>query len=966
MSAKKPGETENLTELENLNEETLLNELKVRYRSDTIYTYVGEILVAVNPFKRIGDLYNDAHSRTYSDLPDKSTKPPHIFATADNAFNAMKNGPAGSSNQVCVISGESGAGKTESAKLFIKQIINLSKRMASAEVEDDKSKGLEEKIVQLNPLLEAFGNAQTLMNDNSSRFGKFIELRFNKNIQIEGALMYEYLLEKSRVVYQGEGERNFHVFYLFFAGLTGDGKTTYQMGDPMEHRYINSNEQAIAEIKEDRYREMYRELTDCMGIVGFEQQEVSDLFHLLSAVLHTGDVEFGGDDEAYIVSADDVLARVVNQLSVDGDNLKAALLSSTSVTRGESITRQYKPDQAEDARDAMAKALYGRAFSWIVKRVNLLLGPKSKKPNPGDKSIGILDIFGFECFDQNSFEQLLINLANEQLQFFFNNHIFAMELEEYAREGIDGSKISYQDNQPVLDMLLSKPLGLLSICDEESLFPKGSDTSMCEKFGIHLGKCKDYEKPKGNEEVFTIAHYAGKVTYEAEGFLEKNRDTLAMDVIACLRLSECALVATLFGTEEDTKAAKKGGRRRGGADGKKDFKKSMRKTKKEMEKTKKTTVSAEFKKSLQELMEEMNAAHPHFIRCVKPNNNKVPDNYDDVLVTKQLRYTGMLETTRIRKEGYSQRPTFPDFLDRYKIIGFGFSQNPPANDTTCRKILQKSGVEDYQIGKTKVFLRYWHVDQLNQTLLPFPTAAIKIQKMVRGFLARRLLAKLKANAAREAKMVEDLCRKAEKGIEDMRLVMLAIIDEDNMRPADFWDPKKKEVITDPALKKFQKKNGSKPGKGKAGLSRAASVRWFKEVEMQKGAGLKDSDAGASGGFQEWFHGIISRKDAENLLADKEPGTFLVRVSESRFGYSLSHCVIAGGRIKHYMIDQTPDGQYQVVGNRKLFPSLNELVQYHSEHHIVANDPVTLMAPCGQEGEFDDTAELLESGKKKKK
>eukprot|EP00051_Salpingoeca_urceolata_P010630 m.130293 g.130293 ORF g.130293 m.130293 type:complete len:964 (-) comp16784_c0_seq1:1942-4833(-) len=957
------GETDNLTELENLTEETLLQELQVRYERDCIYTYVGEILVAVNPFKMIDGLYTESMTAKYTQFGDRSALPPHLFAVADTAFCAMRDNPPGKiANQVAVISGESGAGKTESAKLFMKHIINLSLTLGRATTRESEhgAHGLEEKIVQLNPLLESFGNAQTLMNDNSSRFGKFTELRFNPDLQVEGALMYEYLLEKSRVVAQGDGERNFHVFYLFFAGNPDADK--YLISDPSEHRLINGNEDALSDINGPKYKEMWRELDDCIQQVGFTPEEQEQMFHILAGILHTGDVEIGGDDSAYIV-ADDVLTKVATQLGVEMEALKAALTTSVNITRGETIARDYKNYEAEDCRDAMAKALYGKTFSWIVKRVNLLLGPKGKQ-GPNDKTIGILDIFGFECFESNSFEQLLINLANEQLQWFFNNHIFKMELDEYAKEGIDGSAIKFEDNQECLDMLLNKPVGLLAICDEEAAFPKGSDKTMVEKTHAALAGLKGYEKPRGNEVKFSIAHYAGLVEYQAEGFLEKNRDNLAIDVVGVMRLSTNSLVRELFGGDaEDAKTARQ--KKVGGKDEvKKKMRMSMKKAHKAQAKTKKTSVGFAFKKSLNELMKNMSEASPHFVRCIKPNHLKVPGNFSDELVTKQLRYTGMLETTRIRKEGYSQRPTFQDFVNRYKVIAFPFSANPPPNPQTCSKICDKAGITGWQVGKTKVFLRYFHADGLSKALLPFPTAATKLSKVAKGLVARKKFKRMNDAAVEMRKSVKSFLHKFEKNMEDTVVVMQSLVEEDAKRPADFFqqaEPKDEfGNVQDKEMKKFIKKAG-KDIKKAGGISRAASVRWFKEVEMKKGAGLNDT---GTKGFAEWFHGVITRKQSEDLLESKAAGTFLVRVSESRFGYSLSHMVTPGERIKHYMIDQTPDGQYQVVGNSKLFPSLNSLVSYHKTHKIVASDPVALVHPCGQVAGHDDLAEFVDKKTKK--
>jgi myosin-3 len=806
--------------------------------------------------------------------------------------------------------------------------------------------GLEEKIIALNPLLEAFGNAQTLMNDNSSRFGKFIELRFNEQLIVEGALTTEYLLEKPRVVSQSDGERNFHVFYLIFAGLDDSKRKTFALQDPSEHRYIQNNSNAIAEISSAKSAEMSKELWDCFNQVGFTEQETNDLYHLLSGVLHAGDIEFDGEDISR-VSNMGKLETMCEQVGANSEFLAKGLSSLSTVTRGETIVKAYKEYEAGGVRDSMAKALYGRAFSWVVKRVNSLLGPPTPKQRPTDKSISILDIFGFESFEKNQFEQLLINLANENLQYFFNNHIFKMELDEYAKEGIDGSKITYEDNQSLLDMILNKPVGLLAICDEEAIMPKGSDASMVEKFASVIGKAypKNYVAPRGNEVIFSVNHYAGQVTYQGVGFLERNRDSLPVDVSVVLRMSTNVLVAQLFGFVEDKKKKKE-----------QSFEATMTDLKKDMEKSKKTTVGFEFKQSLALLMTEMTAAQPHFIRCIKPNLKKIPNDYNDEQITKQLRYTGMLETTRIRKEGYSSRPAYADFIGRYKMIGFPMMANPAGTAANCAVICDKAKLADWQVGKTKVFLRYFHVDQLNKCLQPFPNAAMQVQRYAKMFAGKKKYAKMAAAAAKVRKAVKDASDKAESLLNVVFSVMETLQEEDAKRsPEAFKKKKPAKVVVDKAMEKLKQEIATSGGVA----TREQSVRWFKEVEMKKGAGM-----GADKSFQEWFHGILTRVQSEELLADKEPGTFLVRVSESRFGYSLSHVVVAKGRVKHYMIDQTPDGQYQVVGNRKLFPTLNSLVHYHGTHLIVATDPVCLVHPCGQLKTHTDTEELVDAKTKK--
>eukprot|EP00037_Helgoeca_nana_P022476 m.229688 g.229688 ORF g.229688 m.229688 type:complete len:966 (+) comp26005_c0_seq2:193-3090(+) len=940
-----PGDTDNLTDLENLTEDQLLLELTVRYKADVIYTYVGDILCAVNPFKSIPGMYEESKRKAYSGMAGLSDQPPHIFASADSAFSSMVNNLKGEKpNQVCVISGESGAGKTESAKLFLRHIIHLSNKSGVAE---GAVGGLEDKIIDLNPLLEAFGNAQTLMNDNSSRFGKFTELRFDFEQHITGAIIREYLLEKSRVISQCDGERNFHIFYIFFAGI--EDKEKFGLDDPMEHRLINNNEDAISEITLPRTKTMWSELNKCFNVVGFTEMETQSLFHVLAGVLHLGDVEIGGEGEnAYLVSADEILRKVSEQFQINMAPFQEALVVQTITTRGESVARHYKQADAEDARDALCKAIYEKLFSWIFKRVNELLGPKSKSMEYS--TISILDIFGFEVFDSNSLEQLLINLANEQLQAFFNSHIFEMELAEYAKEGIDGTVIEFSDNSELLALLLGKPIGLLALADEEARVPQGTDITMLGKLKMHL-KSVSLTYPRGDDPVFTINHYAGNVTYDVEGFLDKNRDTLAVDLVAVMRLSGLPILEELFGGTTDSKD-KKGKKGRGGGD-KLALRKSVKKVKREMDKANKQTLAAIFKGSLASLIAEMNMCTPQFVRCIKPNLEKAPNLFKLEMVTKQLRYTGMLETTRIRKEGYSHRPTFTDFINRYKVIAFGLNTQPPATAQSCQAILARSGCKGWQVGKTKVFLRYFHMAELAQTLLPYPTAAGHIQTAARCFVARTQLKDLLAAKRRQDELMASFFNKCHRACDTKYEELKVLSEEDSTRPPDFFERKAKAAksIKNKTMKRMQKQGNKK------GISRAQSVKWFKEVEMTKGAGQSDDAGGGSDGFEAWFHGIISRKDSEVLLLTKSPGAFLVRVSETRFGYSLSHYIEDGGRIKHYMIDVLGDGQYQVVGNAKLFSSLNELVGFHQRHRIVATDPVCLIEPCGQVAGHDDLEEI---------
>ena len=657
-------------------------------------------------------------------------------------------------------------------------------------------------------------------------------------------------------------------------------------------------------------------------------------------------VEFGGEnDAAYVVSEEDILRKVADQLCVDIDPLRAAMLERTMTTRGEVTIRQYKQSEAEDGRDALCKEIYQNIFTWIIKRVNILLDGKERKKS--NTTIGILDIFGFEVFEENSFEQLLINLTNEQLQFFFNNHIFALEIAEYAAEGIDATTITYSDNRELLEDLLLGKTGLLKLIDEESKMPRGSDESMLEKFHHNLEKYDTYTRPRGNSPEFAITHFAGKVTYFVDGFLDKNRDTLADDLVGVMRLSTNKLINELFGGEGGNTKTKK-------AKNRKDLRKSVKKVRADRDKSNKDTTSQGFKKSLGELMVEMDRAAPHFIRCIKPNLEKRADFFKIEMVTKQLRYTGMLETTRIRKEGYSHRQIFEDFIFRYKCLGFPIGSKPPNSPSTALTICQKAGITDFQIGKTKVFLRFYHMGQLSTALKPFPDAAATIQTAARVYTAAADFKKRLAQKQREDETASEFCKVIKRQCAGQYSIQEALCEDDEQRPNDFFEIKRANTkkIKNPTMKKMQQQANKKKG----GLTRAQSVKWFKEVEMAKGAGMADGDGGDSGGFEEWFHGIITRIEANDLLQTQEVGSFLVRVAESRFGYSLSHFV-AKGKVKHYMIDQNPDGQYIVVGNKKLFDSLNELVGWHRTHKVVASDPCALEHACGQVDGHNDLETL---------
>jgi len=957
LSQNPPGKTDNLADMSDLDDAIILRELKIRGQSQTMYTYVGEILVSLNSFEWIDGLYSPEKMTAYRSMGDKAILPPHVFASADGAYAQMCNTKK---NQVCVISGESGAGKTEAAKLFVKQLVNVS---VGAEFE-----GLEEKLLDVNPVLESFGNAKTQYNNNSSRFGKFTSVKFNSKGQVKGAEIIEYLLEKSRVVQQSENEQNFHIFYLMAQGKGGEAALA--LGDAGDHRYINGNDVAVANIQAGPdaggFAISFKELDDCLKTLGFDDATQMNMYHTLSGILHLGNLEFEGEDEASICSDGAVLTNICTQLGLDQEQLNLAMTQSVTVIAGEPVVRKLNLEAAEDVRDATSKAIYSTLFSWIVKKSNDVLAKGGAGKLPDDTSMGILDIFGFENFARNSLEQLCINLTNEQLQWYFNEFIFAMELKEYASEGINGKDITYEKNEPLLDMLLqSKPIGLLAIINEQCTMGKATDSTMIAKcHEAFKGNTKEYTRPKSNDNEFTLTHYAGEVKYDGNGFLEKNRDTLALDVVAALRVSSNSLVELLY--EGDTNGAKGGG--------KAGHQKSMKHARAAATKKGSKTVCFTFKKQLLDLKAELLAASPHFIRCIKANHQKVAKIFDDALVMKQLAYCGMLETTRIRREGFASRPTFADFVDRYKVLGFSGSSDVPATVDSCKQILSLAGCEGYEVGKTKVFLRYFHQDELNGKIEPFVAAATDMNKYSRGFAARVAYAeKLAAKHAQDA-IAAEFIGEAEKCMDDCTNRMAGNLEVDAARPTEGVGslgytpppPEPEPVAAEPeppapppAAPADDGGGGGARAKKKKKMNRAASVKWYKESEADKGAGKTDD-----GDFAAWFHGIISRTDAEALLEGQKNNSFLIRVAETRFGYSLS--LIHEGVVKHFMIDQqSDDNLYIVVGNERTFPSLNEIVIFHGEAdedgepvNPVTDDQDGTIHPCANVGdEREDLAEL---------
>ncbi|XP_062334016.1 myosin-IIIa [Osmerus eperlanus] len=948
---------EDLAALSDLDEKSLLESLTRRFNQDRIYTYIGDILVAINPFKYL-PLYEKKVSESYK-CHEKSSLPPHIFAVADRAYQSMLGRLATEpQNQCIVISGESGAGKTESTKLLLRQIMELCKANSQ----------LEQQILQVNPLLEAFGNAQTVMNDNSSRFGKYIQLRFY-NSSVKGAKINEYLLEKSRVVHQDEGEKNFHIFYFMLAGISPDDKEMYGLLDPTQYRYLDGR--FGSEAMGSRWNKKYREVCNAMDMVGFEEQEKVDMMTILAGILSLGNIMFEPTDTDGVKVTDKSrgwLKATAGQFGVQEEELLRSLTCTLTMTRGEVIRRLHNQQQAEDARDSIAKVAYGRVFGWIVSKINELLAPNVDLEM---HEIGILDIFGFENFAVNRFEQLCINLANEQLQFFFNHHIFLMEQNEYKEEGIQWENIAFKDNKPILDLFLTKPIGILSLLDEQSAFPQASDKNFVEKLNSKFKSSPHYELVRSHSPLFTVVHYAGKVQYNGMGFLEKNRDTIPASIRGLFINSVTPLLSVLFaatisrtGTLMPRKA------------------KLLQKEDDNFNSTRKHSVGAQFKHSLAVLMEKMFAANPHFVRCIKPNGSKLPDEVDSKLVMDQLRYNGLMETIRIRRDGFCWRPTFQEFAKRYNILLV--KPDLPLTKESCMSILNTTEIHGWKCGSSRLFFKHWHQDDLARLLERLGRAALIIQKNYRTFCCRRIYLALLVELRKQRQAQREGEEREAREEEERRSTILLEeeikkrleMEQENKRPASppvplprskKPQPKPRSILVGiggpkvaPVPRPRSKMLEATPFDnaldplnthmaelvGEAGsieerarersTKRRNTIRWFKETQARKV--MRD------GAFPGWFHGMITRRQSEDLLTDKPVGCFLIRVGQSRKGYTLSYR--GENRCRHYMIDMQSNGKYVILGEDRAHPSLPDLVEYHN-HTGIKPLMELLTCPCGQ-------------------
>ncbi|KAM9369032.1 unconventional myosin-Vb-like [Phaethornis superciliosus] len=719
---------DDLVALSYLHEPAVLHSLRRRFlEAKAIYTYCGIILVAINPYEPL-PIYEEEVIHAYSGR-EMGDMDPHIFALAEEAYKQMVRF---GKNQSLIISGESGAGKTATAKYAMRYFTTVGGCLGNSSIE--------EKVLASNPVMEAFGNAKTTRNDNSSRFGKYIEIGFS-HARVTGATIKTYLLEKSRVTFQAKAERNYHIFYQLCASaalpeLQGLGLC----GAEFFHYTRQGQCTAAHSTEEEADLESTRHACSLLGVPEADQLE---LFSILAAILHLGNVVVRGrdrrGDSCFVEAADEALGLFCTLLGVEPLQVTRWLCHRKLVTAGETFLKPLSRQQAVESRDALAKYMYGQVFRWMVSKVNQALRSREGHCT----SIGILDIYGFEMFELNSFEQFCINYANEKLQQLFNLHVFKLEQEEYVTEEIPWVFVEFCDNQPCIELIEGR-LGILDLLNEECKMPQGNDGSWAQKlYQTHLDS-SHFQKPKRPTDAFVVCHFAGKVEYQCDGFVEKNRDAVPEELVGLLRASKSALLMELFLEEGSGPTSLQSRRSSGHLVPTRPSRRSLPGSRKS-----KKSISSQFKTSLHRLMETLGSTTPHYIRCIKPNDVKLPFVFDSRRAVEQLRACGVLETIRISASGYPSRWTYQEFLERYRVLLSREELMGTDEKQICSLALERllQDPSKYRCGKSKVFFRAGQVAHLEELRCQQLRAACTLlQRHLRGWLARRRLGRARAAA----------------------------------------------------------------------------------------------------------------------------------------------------------------------------------------------------------------------------
>uniref|UniRef100_A0A8D0GKM0 Unconventional myosin-Ic n=2 Tax=Sphenodon punctatus TaxID=8508 RepID=A0A8D0GKM0_SPHPU len=709
--------------LENFTSEAaFIENLRKRFKENLIYTYIGSVLVSVNPYKDL-EIYSKQHMERYRGVSFYEVSP-HLYAIADNSYRALR---TERKDQCILISGESGAGKTEATKKILQYY-------AVTCPVSDQVETVKDRLLQSNPVLEAFGNAKTLRNDNSSRFGKYMDVQFDYKGAPVGGHILNYLLEKSRVVHQNHGERNFHIFYQLLEG--GEEELLRRLGlekNPQQYHYLIKGQ--CAKVSSINDKNDWKVVRKALSVINFSDNDVEDLLSIVASVLHLGNVQFAADEQGNAqVTTENQIKYLARLLGAEASVLREALINKKIIAKGEELVSPLNLEQAAYARDALAKAVYGRTFSWLVNKINRSLAYKEAEYPSWRSSttvLGLLDIYGFEVFQHNSFEQFCINYCNEKLQQLFIELTLKSEQEEYESEGIAWESIHYFNNKIICDLVEEKFKGIISILDEECLRPgDATDMTFLEKledtvknhphFLTHKLADQKTRKSMGREE-FRLLHYAGEVTYSVTGFLDKNNDLLFRNLKEAMCNSENPIINQCFDRTELT------------------------------DKKRPETVATQFKNSLSKLMEILMSKEPSYIRCIKPNDAKQSGRFDEVLIRHQVKYLGLMENLRVRRAGFAYRRKYEVFLQRYKSL---CPETWPTWDGRPHDgvavLVKHLGYkpEEYKMGRTKIFIRFPKTLFATEDALEIrkQSLATKMQAAWRGFYKRKKFRQMKHSA----------------------------------------------------------------------------------------------------------------------------------------------------------------------------------------------------------------------------
>ncbi|XP_023296245.2 unconventional myosin ID [Lucilia cuprina] len=704
--------------LDQITLEKFMDNLKKRFQAGSIYTYIGEVCVSMNPYRQL-NIYGPETIKNYKGR-ELFENQPHIYAIADAAYRILKQ----RHQDTCIlISGESGAGKTEASKIIMKYIAAVTNVHGQNEIERVKN-----VLIQSNAILETFGNAKTNRNDNSSRFGKYMDIEFDYKADPVGGIITNYLLEKSRVVQQQPGERNFHSFYQLLRGASDNELRQYHLTkDPSKYHYMNQGSMDILTEKSD-----YKGTNNAFKTLGFTSEEISTIWRIVAAILHLGNIEFQMIEDELVISNKTHLQAAAQLLQVTENELSTSLTTRVIAAGGNVMQKDHNATQAEYGKDAFAKAIYDRLFTWIISRINrAILFRGSKTQARFNSVIGVLDIYGFEIFDSNSFEQFCINYCNEKLQQLFIELVLKQEQEEYQREGIAWQNIEYFNNKIICDLVEQPHKGMIAIMDEACLsVGKVTDETLLGAMDKSLKSHPHYSsrqlKPMDKElkhrEDFRITHYAGDVIYNINGFIEKNKDTLYQDFKRLLHHSSNMHISEMW------------------PEGAQDIKKTTKRP---------LTAGTLFQRSMIDLVNTLLKKEPFYVRCIKPNDIKSSSVFDEERVEHQVRYLGLLENVRVRRAGFVHRQRYDKFLLRYKMISQYTWPNFRAGSDRdgVRVLIEEKGFgQDVKYGHTKIFIRsprtLFSLEKQRNEMIPH--IVILLQKQVRGWIARQNYKKMKA------------------------------------------------------------------------------------------------------------------------------------------------------------------------------------------------------------------------------